>query len=88
MKSLRWKTVFLLLTIVICSYTSSLIFANGIEKRKSIGKEYFSLDTNTKLTYETTFGDAICTIKPDGVNEFCLCILVGVIIPATRASRI
>lgn len=66
MKSLRWKTVFLLLTIVICSYTSSLIFANGIEKRKSIGKEYFSLDTNTKLTYETTFGDAICTIKPDG----------------------
>ena len=66
MKLSRRKTVFLLLTILIYSSTSSLIFANGIEETKSIGKEYFSFDTNTKLTYETTFGEAICTIKPDG----------------------
>ena len=66
MKLLRGKTVFIILLAVICSTTSSLILANGIEKTKSIGKDYFSFDTNTKLIYETTFGEAICTIKPDG----------------------
>jgi len=66
---LRRKTVLLILTVVICFGNSSLLFGNGIEKTKSVGKEYFSFDTNTKLTYETTFGEAICTIKVDG-EEF------------------
>jgi hypothetical protein len=67
--SLLRKTVLLILTVVICVGTSSLIFAVGLEKTKSVGKEYFSFDTNTKLTYDTTFGDAISIIKVDG-EEF------------------
>jgi len=70
---LRRKTVLLILTVVICFGTSSLVFANGLEKTKSVGKEYFPFDPDTKLTYETTFGETICVTKQDGeeyVQEF------------------
>ena len=70
---LRRKTVLLILTVVICFGTSSLVYANGLEKTESVGKEYFSFDINTKLSYETTFGEATCITKLDGeeyVQEF------------------
>jgi hypothetical protein len=73
LKLLCEKCVILLITIVICFCTSSLIFANGLEKTKSVGVEYFPFDPNVKLTYETTFGETICVTRQDGeeyVQEF------------------
>jgi hypothetical protein len=66
LKSLSRKTVILIFIFIISFGTPSLLIANGIEKTKSVGLEYFPFDPNTKLTYETTFGDAISLIKLDG----------------------
>ncbi|UCH64624.1 MAG: hypothetical protein JSW63_08330 [Ignavibacterium sp.] len=66
MKSLRRNIVIPILAVIISFFTSSVLFANGIEKKKSVSKEYFTLDPNTKLTYETTFGETICVTRQDG----------------------
>ena len=67
------KIVLVLIAIVICVGTSQSLFAKDIEETKSVGIEYFPFDPNTKLTYETTFGETTCITKPDGegfVQEF------------------
>ncbi len=35
---------------------------------KSIDKDYFPLDINTKMIYESTFGETTCTTRKDGDN--------------------
>ncbi len=35
---------------------------------KSIDKDYFPLDVNTKMIYESTFGETICITRKDGDN--------------------
>lgn len=73
MKLLCEKIVIILITIVICVGTSKSLFAKVFEETKSVGIEYFPFDPNTKLIYETTFGEIICLTKLDGegyVQEF------------------
>jgi hypothetical protein len=66
LKSLQGNTANLLLIIFISFFISSVIIAKGIEETKSVGLEYFPFDPNTKLTYETTFGETICVTRLDG----------------------
>ena len=35
---------------------------------KSIGNDYYPLDVNTKMIYESTFGETTCTTRKDGDN--------------------
>ncbi len=66
LRSLKGNTVNFLLLILICFGVSSIIAAKGIEETKYVGLEYFPFDTNKKLIYETTFGEASSVIKSQG----------------------
>jgi hypothetical protein len=60
----------LLLIIFINNYNLAQLLHLSLESVsiKSIDKDYYLLDVNKKMIYESTFGETTCTTSKDGDN--------------------
>jgi hypothetical protein len=68
-------TLLLLLTIILSGLNHTFAFddKDGAKSKNLFGQEYFLLDPDVTMIYESTFGETVCTTRMEGeeyVQEF------------------